>query len=92
MPAQLMEEEKQEDVVMEDAVKPEMQAVAVQQSASAEEAQEEQAAVQTNTNKCWHCEKKVGILQVVCKCSYVYCSKHRHAEAHDCTFDYFAQN
>lgn len=26
-----------------------------------------------------------------CKCGYVYCPKHRHAESHNCSFDYFAQ-
>ena len=49
-------------------------------------------SVQTNLNKCWQCSKKVGIVKVPCKCSYVFCPKHRHAEAHNCTFDYFKQN
>ncbi len=48
--------------------------------------------VQENTNKCWHCSKKVGMVKVPCKCSFVFCPKHRHAEAHECTYDYFAEN
>jgi hypothetical protein len=27
---------------------------------------------------------------VPCRCGYVYCAKHRHAEAHNCDFDYLA--
>lgn len=63
-------------------------------SAEPQLAAEEEAKVevQTNLNKCWFCSKKVGIVKVPCKCSYVFCPKHRHAEAHNCTFDYFKQN
>lgn len=43
---------------------------------------------QTNKNKCWNCNKKVGLVQTECRCGYVYCPKHRHAEAHNCQFDY----
>lgn len=48
--------------------------------------------MQTNTNKCWECSKKVGIVRVPCKCSFVYCPKHRHAEDHNCSFDFLAEN
>mgnify|MGYP003894645237 FL=1 len=42
-----------------------------------------------DTGKCWDCKKKVGLVKLPCKCGYVYCPKHRHAEAHSCAFDYF---
>ena len=48
--------------------------------------------MQTDLNKCWECSRKVGMVKVPCQCTYVFCPKHRHAEAHNCTFDYFAQN
>jgi len=61
--------------------------------AVAEQPVEEEAkvdeSIQTNLNKCWSCTKRVGILKVACKCSYVFCMKHKHAESHNCTFDYF---
>ena len=46
---------------------------------------------QTDTNKCWSCSKKVGLIKVTCKCSYVFCAKHRLAEDHNCSFDYFKE-
>jgi len=30
----------------------------------------------------------VGLLGFPCKCDYVFCSKHRYAEDHKCSFDY----
>ncbi len=45
---------------------------------------------QPDTSKCWSCKKKVGLLGFKCKCSYVYCSRHRHSDQHNCTFDYKA--
>jgi len=48
----------------------------------------EEKKVQTDLGKCWHCNKKVVLVRVPCKCSYVFCPKHRHAEAHNCSFDY----
>lgn len=53
-----------------------------------EEVKEEAPKVQVNKSKCWECGRKVGLVQTECKCGYVYCPKHRHAEAHNCTFDY----
>lgn len=47
--------------------------------------------MQTNTDKCWECNKKVGLVKNPCKCTFVFCPKHRHAEAHNCSFDYFGQ-
>jgi predicted nucleic acid binding AN1-type Zn finger protein len=35
-------------------------------------------------NKCTICQKKVGILGFECKCSGLFCDKHRLAESHQC--------
>eukprot|EP00958_Prasinococcus_capsulatus_P024290 scaffold3768_cov376-Prasinococcus_capsulatus_cf.AAC.5 len=44
--------------------------------------------VQTNTSRCWTCNKKIGLTGFKCKCEYFYCPKHRYPEAHSCDFDY----
>uniref|UniRef100_A0A6S8H1M8 AN1-type domain-containing protein n=1 Tax=Dunaliella tertiolecta TaxID=3047 RepID=A0A6S8H1M8_DUNTE len=43
-----------------------------------------------STTRCLVCSKKVGLTGFNCKCNpdAVFCSAHRLAEAHDCTFDY----
>ena len=30
----------------------------------------------------------MGLLGFKCRCEYVFCSKHRHAEDHQCDFDF----
>ena len=37
---------------------------------------------------CIICKKKLGLLGFICKCNNYYCSLHRHAEKHNCSFDY----
>ncbi|KAK9826866.1 hypothetical protein WJX81_001930 [Elliptochloris bilobata] len=32
--------------------------------------------------------KRVGLTGFKCRCDRVFCSTHRYAEAHECTFDY----
>ena len=46
--------------------------------------------IQEKTNRCWTCNKKVGLLGFKCKCEYVFCGEHRLAEAHECDFDFKA--
>ncbi|KEP63127.1 UNVERIFIED_CONTAM: AN1 family Zinc finger domain-containing protein [Hammondia hammondi] len=43
---------------------------------------------QVKTNRCWLCNKKVGLLGFQCRCGYYYCGEHRYADKHDCQFDY----
>eukprot|EP01069_Polyplicarium_translucidae_P007292 Polyplicarium_translucidae@DN3085_c0_g1_i4.p1 len=43
---------------------------------------------QEKKSRCWKCNKKVGLLGFECRCGYVYCGAHRHADLHDCDFDY----
>jgi len=43
---------------------------------------------QKDTTRCWSCNKKVGLLGFKCKCNYVFCSRHRYNDKHDCTYDY----
>jgi AN1-type zinc finger protein 5/6 len=44
--------------------------------------------VQLHRNRCFGCNKKVGLLGFECRCGFVFCSSHRHAADHACTFDY----
>lgn len=52
--------------------------------ASAESSAEKPAV----PGRCYHCNKKVGIYGFSCRCGFNFCSSHRYADAHDCTFDY----
>mmetsp|Transcript_3797 Transcript_3797/g.11130 ORF Transcript_3797/g.11130 Transcript_3797/m.11130 type:complete len:249 (+) Transcript_3797:91-837(+) len=43
---------------------------------------------QKDKTKCWACGKKCGLTGFECRCGYVFCSKHRYAEDHNCDFDH----
>ena len=34
------------------------------------------------------CRQKIKLTDSACKCKSFFCGVHRHAELHDCTFDY----
>jgi len=42
------------------------------------------------TNRCWTCNKKVGLTGFHCRCDGVFCGVHRYSDKHDCQFDYKA--
>lgn len=44
--------------------------------------------VQTKKNRCWECNKKIGILGIECRCEYVFCGAHRQPFDHKCSFDF----
>jgi len=44
--------------------------------------------VQEKKNRCWTCNKKVGLLGHECRCEYIFCGTHRYAEDHDCDYDF----
>ncbi|KAG6780981.1 hypothetical protein POTOM_013861 [Populus tomentosa] len=39
-------------------------------------------------NRCFSCNKKVGLTGFKCKCGGTYCGTHRYAENHECLFDF----
>jgi late competence protein required for DNA uptake (superfamily II DNA/RNA helicase) len=39
-------------------------------------------------NRCFNCNKKLGLIPFDCRCGNLYCSKCRQAEVHNCTYDY----
>jgi hypothetical protein len=50
--------------------------------------EEEPKNIQTDTSKCWSCNRKVGLLGFKCKCNYTFCGTHRYSDKHTCTYDY----
>lgn len=43
-------------------------------------------------NICFKCRKKTGLLGFKCKCENNFCSEHRYAEEHNCTYDYKSES
>ncbi|KAG5183026.1 hypothetical protein JKP88DRAFT_272989 [Tribonema minus] len=41
--------------------------------------------------RCSRCSRRLAVSAgTLCRCGQLLCNEHRHAEAHDCTFDYKA--
>ncbi|RLN37763.1 hypothetical protein BBJ28_00007549 [Nothophytophthora sp. Chile5] len=59
-------------------------AVAVEEEAAAAP----EKLVQKNKKRCWECKKKVGLTAIECRCGFVFCSNHRYADQHSCSFDF----
>lgn len=60
---------------------------------TAGEASEESPApverpVQEKKTRCWMCNKKIGLAGFDCRCGYIFCGNCRHAEEHNCDFDF----
>ncbi|XP_064387914.1 uncharacterized protein LOC135336068 [Halichondria panicea] len=45
-------------------------------------------ATSPKKNRCFSCRKKVGLTGFNCRCGYQFCSLHRYADKHNCSFDY----
>uniref|UniRef100_A0A7S3UGG3 AN1-type domain-containing protein n=2 Tax=Picocystis salinarum TaxID=88271 RepID=A0A7S3UGG3_9CHLO len=58
------------------------------QSSQEEEDKDEKATIQVHKNRCFSCNKKVGLTGFKCRCGFIFCSAHRYSDKHDCTFDY----
>ena len=43
---------------------------------------------QANPNRCYSCNKRVGLTGFECRCGFTYCATHRHANKHACQFDF----
>lgn len=46
---------------------------------------------QQDATRCYACHKKIGLTGFLCDCGYHFCSGHRYAEDHACTFDHKAR-
>ena len=58
------------------------------QTAEEQDPNDHQRPVQKNTNRCFSCNKRVGLTGFKCRCDYVFCGTHRLPEEHHCDFDY----
>ena len=54
------------------------------------EAQEQKAPEAVRPKRCQHvdCKVKLALSDFACQCKGFYCMRHRHAETHNCSFDY----
>jgi len=44
---------------------------------------------------CFLCSKKLSLVEETvnkCKCAHVFCKKHKDAETHTCSYNYFGEN
>ncbi|KAL2547450.1 Zinc finger A20 and AN1 domain-containing stress-associated protein 7 [Forsythia ovata] len=67
---------------------------AVEEKVEKEEVSAESVSVSEKkvvSNRCFSCNKKVGLTGFKCKCSSFFCGTHRYPEKHDCTFDFKVQ-
>ncbi|GBG62883.1 hypothetical protein CBR_g34255 [Chara braunii] len=46
--------------------------------------------VRKQRNRCFSCNKRVGLTGFPCRCGYVYCAVHRYSDKHNCAYDYKA--
>ncbi|KAF9616926.1 hypothetical protein IFM89_032997 [Coptis chinensis] len=51
---------------------------------------EESCNVEVKKNRCFSCNKRVGLTGFKCKCGDCFCTTHRYPESHDCSFDFKA--
>jgi hypothetical protein len=47
--------------------------------------------IQNKKNRCYECNKKLGLLPIKCRCNNIFCEKHRYAEKHMCSYNYQEQ-
>ncbi|WVZ92769.1 hypothetical protein U9M48_038811 [Paspalum notatum var. saurae] len=57
-------------------------------ASSSAPAVEAPAAAKAAPSRCLACRKKVGLLGFACRCGGTFCSMHRYAEKHACSFDF----
>ena len=43
---------------------------------------------QKHKNRCFSCNKKIGLTGFTCRCGYTFCSEHRYSDKHECAYDY----
>ncbi|RWR83806.1 zinc finger protein [Cinnamomum micranthum f. kanehirae] len=60
----------------------------VEKKEKVEEEKQEEAIKQQPANRCNSCRKRVGLTGFKCRCGQTFCSIHRFAEEHGCSFDY----
>ena len=67
-----------------EAVKPDE----VPAAAAVVDSQAAQEPPKPPSNRCLSCRNKVGLTGFQCRCGGTFCSMHRYADSHECSFDY----
>ncbi|GMF34764.1 unnamed protein product [Phytophthora fragariaefolia] len=83
-------EQKPEEAVKIEAAAPAETADVVVKTPTEDEPKPAEKLVQKNKKRCWECKKKVGLTAIECRCGFVFCSNHRYADQHNCSFDFKA--
>lgn len=60
------------------------------QASSPGAAEERSSVKKRQPNRCLCCRKRVGLTGFGCRCGGIFCSLHRYADMHSCSFDYKA--
>ncbi|KAJ7559696.1 hypothetical protein O6H91_04G097100 [Diphasiastrum complanatum] len=50
----------------------------------------QEASPSRPANRCFFCNKRVGLTGFKCRCGDIFCSLHRYSDKHKCSFDYKA--
>jgi len=87
---QVVKENRRLKKKREDAKRREEEAVLRDEERRREEAEMEIRNQQDST-RCYSCRRKIGLTGFQCQCGFHFCSTHRHAEDHECTFDHKAR-
>lgn len=62
--------------------------VAAEPSAGVGSEKETKVEGKKKSNRCGQCRAKIGVLGFPCRCGGQFCSTHRYANEHNCSFDY----
>lgn len=58
-------------------------------AAAVKEKEEEKDPAASGKLRCYHCNKKLGIIMIMkCHCNQYFCSAHRYMEVHNCSYNY----
>jgi len=77
-------------VKLDEAIKPaEKELLDATESASKSEVASDAPKIQKKKKtRCTKCKVNVGCIGFPCRCGGIFCSTHRYANEHSCTFDY----
>lgn len=84
--------ERHQEVIVSDVGLTSSQPVIVQAASSSNDVKAPALGEQLpqKPNRCFSCNKRVGLTGFKCRCGGLFCSLHRYNDKHDCSFDYKA--
>jgi len=84
--------ERLQEIIISDVGSTSSQPVTVQVTTSSNDVKAPTLGEQLpqKPNRCFSCNKRVGLTGFKCRCGGLFCSLHRYNDKHDCSFDYKA--